>query len=80
MATVGSVYSVPSNPRTPDDVMRSCTKEDKRLPPPRIANKRVWDSVERTPDQVTNELFQELLHRDSKQKWERVVLVDGDER
>ena len=78
MATVAAVYNVDRFIRTPDDILadlrpvRSASK-----PRPKARNKRVWASIEKDPQRVIKELFNEAERRDPlhRQRW--VVLVDG---
>jgi hypothetical protein len=44
---------------------------------PRARNKRVWASVQRASEDVTEELFQEALRRDPERRQSWVILVDG---
>lgn len=81
MATVASVYSIERHPRTAAEIMGPEKKEKEQAEKkPKARRKRVWASVEREPEQVTEEMFQEALHRDPERKREWAVLVDGDER
>ena len=80
MATVASVYEIESFKRTPEQIcsdlrpVRDAT-EKKR---PRPQHKRVWASVERPPEVVTVEVFEQAvkLDPDSKKTW--LALVDGE--
>ena len=75
MATVAAVYSIERQVRTPESVMGVKSEEDASKP--RARNKRVWASVERSPEQVTEEVFQEALRRDPKRERPWLMLVDG---
>jgi hypothetical protein len=77
MATVAAVYSIERQVRTPESVMG--VKSEKDAPQPRARNKRVWASVERSPEQVTEEVFQEALRRDPNRERPWLMLVDGQE-
>ncbi len=77
MATVAAVYSIERQVRTPESVMGGKSEED--APQPRARNKRVWASVERSPEQVTEEVFQEALRRDPNRERPWLMLVDGHE-
>jgi hypothetical protein len=77
MATVAAVYSIERQVRTPESVMGVKSEED--APKPRARNKRVWASVERSSEQVTEEVFQEALRRDPKRERPWLMLVDGHE-
>lgn len=75
MATVASVYTVAPFQRTPEEVMGVSQDQEAR---PKVANKRVWASVERDAKTVTQELFEEALRRDPDRQRAWVVLVDGE--
>ena len=77
MATVAAVYSIERQVRTPESVMGVTKEEDAQKP--RARNKRVWASVERSPKQVTEEVFQEALRRDPNRERPWLMLVDGHE-
>ena len=78
MATVAAVYSIERQVRTSESV--TGVKSEKDAPQPRGRNKRVWaGSVERSPEQVTEEVFQEALRRDPKRERPWLMLVDGHE-
>jgi hypothetical protein len=77
MATVAAVYSIERQVRTPESVMGVTKEEDAQKP--RARNKRVWASVERCPEQVTEEVFQEALRRDPERERPWLMLVDGHE-
>ncbi len=78
MAQVASVYTIAPNVRTAEEIAGCAPvvhgKETKR---PRPEDKRVWASVEREPDQVINEIFQEAQARDPHHEKQWVGLVDG---
>ena len=78
MAQVATVYTIKPDIRTATSIMDLDKKDDKvaRLRP-RLRNKRVWASVEREPEDVIEEAFDEALRRDPEQKRQWVVLVDG---
>ena len=78
MATVASVYSVAPNPRTPEDVMPVfASKLRSKRSRPKPTNKRAWASLEREPEEVIHEMFDEALKRDPERQHTWVVLVDG---
>jgi hypothetical protein len=76
MATVASIYTVAPYVRSPESIMNP--DQDDQAPRPKVANKRVWASVEREPQTVIDELFDEALRRDPDRQRQWVVLVDGD--
>lgn len=80
MATVASVYNIDPFIRSPEDFKNELASikpvEDTTLRPKPIA-KRVWASVEKSPEEVIQELFDEALHRDPLIEKTWVVLVDG---
>jgi len=78
MATVATVYTTEPVKRTPEDIVSEdrCTlKKEKR---PRPEQKRVWASLEKTPEQVIEEAIREAGHRDPTHEKKWVALVDGD--
>lgn len=77
MAQVASVYTVPSNVRTSDSIMKPSTDGNIVSFRPQIRNKRVWASVERESENVIKEAFLEALQRDPNQSREWVILIDG---
>ncbi len=77
MAEVAAVYTLKQWPRTIADVLHGLrTKEtdDKR---PRPTSKRVWASVEHSPQRVIDDAFDEAFRRDPERRRQWVVLVDG---
>lgn len=81
MAEVAAVYTIDPFVRTPHQVMRRLAPIHEAAPGkrPKPENKRVWASVEKDPEKVIEQAFQEALKRDPgfEKKW--VVLVDGNE-
>lgn len=80
MATVAAVYDVEPVERTPLDIMAHDLRPVTVAKPkrPKARNKRVWASVEKSPEEVTEQVFQEAQQRDPEHKRPWVVLVDGD--
>ncbi len=82
MATVATVYTIAPQVRAAEEVIRPPGPKlvVAGSKPPRAEQKRVWASLEKTPEQVITEAVQEALRRDpggARQPW--VVLVDGHE-
>lgn len=81
MAMVGAVYSIERNYRTPEEIMGVEESREKATVKPkpraRARNKRVWASVERDHNVVTDEIFEEALRRDPEKQREWVMLIDG---
>lgn len=80
MATVAAVYTIEPFIRTPEDFVKELAPV--RETPghrPKPENKRVWASLEQTPEQVIEEAFKEARHRDPKGAKTWVALVDGNE-
>lgn len=75
MSTVASVYTVAPYARSPESLMNP--EPNEVVSRPKVANKRVWASVERESQDVIDELFQEALRRDPTRQRQWVVLVDG---
>lgn len=82
MATVAAVYTIAPHVRTPEEVIQPpgpklVGEGGKRS---RAEHKRVWASLEKTPEKVMGQVVQEALWRDPGGRgkyW--VVLVDGQE-
>ena len=78
MAEVATVYSIDAWPRTIGDVLHGVhDKRDKEQRRPRPINKRVWASIEHTPQRVIQDAFDEAMRRDPELRRRWVVLVDG---
>jgi hypothetical protein len=80
MAQLAAVYTILPFIRQPEDVtaelgpVRLVENEAER---PRPEHKRVWASLEKEPEEVIDEMFQEALARDPMKTKTWVVLVDG---
>lgn len=79
MATVAAAYTVEANPRAPEDVMTRLVPVEAPRSRPKARNKRVWASVYKSAEQVTEQLFEEAARRDPERRRTWVMLVDGDE-
>jgi hypothetical protein len=79
MATVASVYNIERFIRSPDDFKNelASVKVVEEIKRPKPVAKRVWASVEKSPEEVIKDMFEEGLRRDSEKKKTWVVLVDG---
>ena len=77
MATVATVYTVAPFIRAPEDLIAEtgCALKKEKKPPPE--RKRVWASLEKTPEQVIEEAFREACRRDPGREKRWVALVDG---
>lgn len=76
MSTVAAVYTIGRYERTAESIMK--LEESQSVNPrPRAQNKRVWASVEREPETVIDEMFQEALRRDPANDRSWCILVDG---
>jgi hypothetical protein len=88
MAEVAAIYDVEPNIRKASDIITlpkensnrgdstESTQENETIRP-KAKNKRVWGSVEENMEYVIQELIDEALRRDPKQKRPWVMLVDG---
>ena len=80
MATVAAVYTVARFVRTPQQVSGTLAPvhvaEIQQRPRPEA--KRVWASLEKDPEQVIEQAFEEANRRDPEHKKSWVALVDGD--
>lgn len=78
MATVAAVYTVAPFERTPEQVARCLAPLHEPAPArPPVEHKRVWASLEKTPEEVLEEAFREGLRRDPGRHKTWVGLVDG---
>ncbi len=78
MATVAAVYTVEPYIRTPEQIGHSMAPVFEPAPArPPVENKRVWASLEKSPDEVIEEAFLEGLRRDPERQKTWVGLVDG---
>jgi len=80
MACVAAVYTIAPFVRTPEDLFPSGAARagpGERTTRPRPEHKRVWASLEKTPDEVITAMFDEAAHRDPDHQKIWVALVDG---
>jgi len=77
MATVAAVYTIAPLTREPEDLICDSDCERSAYPRPRPENKRVWASLEKTPQEVIEEVFEEANYRDASHQKSWVALVDG---
>lgn len=78
MATVAAVYTIAPYVRQPENIIRTrIVPLEAEAPRPRPENKRVWASLEKTPDQIITDMFEEAEHRDPQHQKNWVALVDG---
>lgn len=78
MATVAAVYTIAPYVRQPENIIRARISLLEAEPPrPRPENKRVWASLEKTPEQIIANMFQEAEYRDPQHQKNWVALVDG---
>ena len=79
MATVASVYTVAPFVRTPEEIARGLAPvheaSSKRRPRPE--DKRVWASLEKSPEEVLEEAFREAADRDPQHVKTWTAVVDG---
>ncbi|MFO7739413.1 MAG: ISKra4 family transposase [Desulfatiglandaceae bacterium] len=77
MATVAAVYTIAPFVRTPEELMGQSSSCQIGRPRPRPERKRIWASIEKTPEQVIEELLVEARYRDATDEKTWVALVDG---
>jgi hypothetical protein len=78
MASVAAIYTVEPFIRTPEEILPESPALQEREPArPRPEHKRVWASLEQSPEAVIQEMFEEAAHRDPKGQKLWVALVDG---
>jgi len=78
MATVAAVYTIEPLVRQPEDILPEDESNRERMPRPRPENKRVWASLEKTPEEVIEKAFDEATARDPTHRKNWIALVDGD--
>lgn len=78
MAQVATVYTLAPWERSAADILHTLKPEDLDTRRPRPTRKRVWASVEQTPQQVIDDAFAEAAGRDPDRQRRWVVLVDGE--
>ena len=76
-ACVAAVYTIDPFVRTPEDILPPGGTTAEPTPRPRPEHKRVWASLEQTPDAVITAMFDEADHRDPDHQKTWVALVDG---
>lgn len=80
MATVAAVYTVAPWVRSPEQVARTLAPHHEPPPArPPVEHKRVWASLEKSPQAVLEEAFCEGLRRDPGRQKSWVGLVDGNQ-
>ncbi|CAN5624322.1 hypothetical protein BH23GEM3_BH23GEM3_25680 [soil metagenome] len=77
MASVAAVYTIAPFVRAPEDILPPPGKTAEEQTRPRPERKRVWASLEQTPDEVITAMFDEAEHRDPTHRKTWVALVDG---
>ena len=78
MASVAAIYTVESFVRTPEQILPEQKPQEVGIRP-RPEKKRVWASLERSPEEVITAMFEEAAHRDPNREKQWVALVDGNE-
>ena len=77
MAEVAAIYTLKPWPRTIEDVLHGLRSKATEAKRPRPTSKRVWASVEHSPQRVIDDAFDEASRRDPELRRRWVVLVDG---
>ncbi len=77
MATVAAVYTITLFVRQPEDLVAESNSARAEPPRPRPEQKRLWASLEKTPKEVIEKVFQEARYRDPAHEKNWVALVDG---
>jgi len=77
MATVAAVYTIAPFVRMPEELISDSRSPRSGQPRPRPEQKRVWASIEKTPEEIIKELLQEARYRDPTDEKIWVALVDG---
>ena len=77
MATVAAAYTIAPFVRTAEELIDDSRSPRPGPPRPRPEQKRVWASLEKTPEEIIKELLQEARYRDPDDEKSWVALVDG---
>ncbi len=77
MATVAAVYTIDPFERSPEDLIAEEAGSADKVKRPRPEQKRVWASLEKEPEQVIADAFDEAYHRDPIHEKHWIALVDG---
>ena len=77
MATVAAIYTIAPFVRTPEELVGGSSSPRPGPARPRPEQKRVWASIEKSPEEVIKELLQEARYRDPADEKTWVALVDG---
>jgi len=77
MATVAALYTMRPFVRRPEDLVAESSAARSQTPRPRPEQKRVWASIEKSPQQVIEALFEEARYRDPSHDKIWASLVDG---
>jgi hypothetical protein len=80
MATVAAVYTIEPMVRQPEHIIASRSQGAADPPRPRPEQKRVWASIEKTPEEVIEQAFQEAGSRDPAGEKPWLALVDGNKK
>jgi hypothetical protein len=80
MSTVASVNTIAPFVRTPEDIVRELKPKEEALPVrPRPEQKRVWASLEHSPETIVDQVIEEAKRRDPKGTKQWVAVVDGNQ-
>ncbi|MCW5969335.1 MAG: ISKra4 family transposase [Blastocatellales bacterium] len=80
MSTVASVNTIAPFVRTPEDIVRELKPKEEALPVrPRVEQKRVWASLEHSPETIVDQVMDEAKRRDPKGAKQWVAVVDGNQ-
>jgi hypothetical protein len=77
MATVAAVYTIDTFERSPEDLIAEEGGGAGKMKRPRPEQKRVWASLEKEPEQVIADAFDEAERRDPNREKHWIALVDG---
>lgn len=79
-ARVAAVYTTAPHFRTKEDIVKELSREERKSLPkrPRPEDKRLWASLEKSKDQVFDEVANEMKLRDPGREKIWVAVTDGD--
>jgi hypothetical protein len=77
MASVAAIYTVERLVRTAEEILPLPEERREKPTRPQPEHKRVWASLDNSPEAVITAMFDEAEHRDPKGEKRWVALVDG---
>jgi hypothetical protein len=78
ISTIAAVYTIAPFERVPEDIIRGLKPQDEpQSARPAPEDKRVWASLEHSPETIVKQIFEEAARRDPKATKQWGAVVDG---